>query len=242
MTEDARKLRNLLRGAYRVVFFGGAGVSTESGIPDFRSSHGLYSGTKGRSYETMLSHEFYCQHPEEFYDMYRNVLLYPNAQPNEAHRALARLEAQGRLLSVVTQNIDGLHQRAGSQKVWELHGSAERNLCTGCGRNFSLQEFLSLDMVPLCPDCGNLIKPDVVLYGENLDDRVIQGSVSDIRKCDLLIVGGTSLTVYPAAGLISYRKTLVPLVLINRDATSYDHDADLIIRDSIGKVLDEAIE
>ena len=251
------RLKELIKNSKRVVFFGGAGVSTESGIPDFRSEDGLYKAqTKyGHSPEEMLSHTFFMHHTETFYDYYKNNMLYPDVQPNKAHFALAKLETQGKLKAVVTQNIDGLHQLAGSRKVFELHGSVLRNHCTRCHTFYSLDYILrpnggnnsdspnSADkgdspdsVVPKCIRCGGIIKPDVVLYEEPLDQEVMEGAVDAIANADLLIVGGTSLVVYPAAGLINYFNGS-NLVLINKSETQYDNRANLVIHDSIGAVL-----
>jgi len=242
MNEAAAALSQRIAQAHNIVFFGGAGVSTESGIPDFRSAHGLYAGAQGRSYEEMLSHGYFMRQPEGFWQFYKEVMLYPDAEPNGAHRALARLEKQGKLKAVLTQNIDGLHQAAGSEQVLELHGSVHRNSCMRCHARYTLADVLAQEGVPVCPLCGGMIKPDVVLYGEPLDESVIDGALDAIRKCDLLIVGGTSLVVHPAAGFIAYRRKDVPLVLINRDATAYDGEAQLVIRENIAGVLEEAIE
>jgi len=221
-----------------IVFFGGAGVSTESGIPDFRSTDGLYNQQYDYPPETIISHSFYVKKPKEFYRFYKNKMLFPEAKPNRAHMALAKLEREGKVKAVVTQNIDGLHQAAGSREVLELHGSVHRNYCTRCGRFYSLDDILKADGVPVC-DCGGVIKPDVVLYEEGLDQDVIQRSVEYISRADVLIIGGTSLTVYPAAGLIDYYRGS-KLVLINKSVTSRDGQADLVICDSIGKVLGDA--
>ena len=238
MTERER-LRQWVQESKSTVVLGGAGVSTASGIPDFRSAHGLYQQKKqGLSYEEMLSHGYFVRHTAEFYDFLRGVMLYPDAKPNGAHYALAQLERQGKLRAVITQNIDGLHQAAGSREVLELHGSVHRNYCTRCGRFYSLDDILKADGVPVC-DCGGVIKPDVVLYEEGLDQDVIQRSVEYISRADVLIIGGTSLTVYPAAGLIDYYRGS-KLVLINKSVTSRDGQADLVICDSIGKVLGDA--
>ena len=224
-----------------IVFFGGAGVSTESNIPDFRSTDGLYNQEYAYPPETILSHSFYRKKPEEFFRFYRNKMLFPNAQPNAAHRALARLEQQGKLKAVITQNIDGLHQKAGSKEVLELHGSVLRNYCEQCGKFFSVDQILaSKDLVPKC-DCGGTIKPDVVLYEESLNQKTLEKSVRYISEADLLIVGGTSLTVYPAAGLLDYYRGK-KLVLINMAATAKDNIADLIIKRKIGEALSEAVE
>ena len=240
MSEAAKQLAKMLEKSKRTVFFGGAGVSTESGIPDFRSAHGLYGGAKGKSYEDMLHIRYFLTSPDEFWAFYKNVMLYPDARPNAAHIALARLEAAGKLDCVLTQNIDGLHQAAGSRKVLELHGSVHRNTCMRCGRQFDLAWVLSQEGTPHCP-CGGLVRPDVVLYGEPLDDEVLEAAVRAVRGCDLLIVGGTSLVVHPAAGLVGYLRAGVPLVLINRDETPYDGLATLVIRENIAQVLDEAV-
>ena len=226
-----------VREAQRIVFFGGAGVSTESGIPDFRSVDGLYNQKYAWPPEEILSHDFFMRNTAEFYRFYRDKMLVSGAQPNAAHRKLAEWEARGKLLAVVTQNIDGLHQAAGSKRVYELHGSVLRNYCMRCGRAFDVEAIKSSAGVPRCP-CGGLIKPDVVLYGESLDGDCISGAVSAIANADLLIVGGTSLSVYPAAGLIDdYRGNR--LVLVNKTATPRDARADLIIREPIGKLFAE---
>ena len=219
-----------------IVFFGGAGVSTESGIPDFRSVDGLYNQTYSQPPETILSHTYFVRQTEEFYRFYRDKMLCLDAQPNTAHLKLAELERAGKLTAVVTQNIDGLHQKAGSQRVYELHGSVHRNYCTHCRALYAADFIARSTGIPLCPVCGSLVKPDVVLYEEGLDQDTVEGAVQAISQADLLIVGGTSLVVYPAAGLINYYRG-DKLVLINRDATPYDSQADLVIHDSIGKVL-----
>lgn len=231
-------LRSWIAESNRIVFFGGAGVSTESGIPDFRSVDGLYHQKYDYPPETILSHSFFYSNTEDFYKFYREKMLVTNIEPNRAHLALAKLEQQGKLQAVVTQNIDGLHQKAGSKRVYELHGSVHRNYCRRCARFYSGEDLQKTTGVPRCT-CGGLIKPDVVLYEEGLDGDCIEGSVTAIANADLLIVGGTSLTVYPAAGLIRYYRGN-RLVLINRDETPYDHNADLIFRESIGHVLEEA--
>lgn len=232
-------LRSWIQESNRIVFFGGAGVSTESGIPDFRSVDGLYHQKFDYPPETILSHSFFFSHTAEFYKFYREKMLVTDIQPNRAHLALAKLEQQGKLSAVVTQNIDGLHQKAGSRQVYELHGSVHRNYCRKCRKFYTAEDLMELDLVPKCA-CGGTIKPDVVLYEESLDDDCITGAVNAIAAADLLIVGGTSLTVYPAAGLIHYYRGH-RLVLINRDETPYDREADLIFRESIGDVLSAAI-
>ena len=221
----------------RIVFFGGAGVSTESGIPDFRSVDGLYNQEYAYPPETILSHTFFMRRPEEFFRFYRNKMLFPDAQPNAAHRKLAQWEAEGKLSAVVTQNIDGLHQKAGSKKVYELHGSVLRNYCMRCGKFYDMDYVMHTTGVPLC-ECGGTIKPDVVLYEEPLDDAVVADACKAIEQADMLIIGGTSLSVYPAAGLIDlYRGHR--LVLVNKSATPRDSRADLIVRDPIGQAFAE---
>ena len=230
------ELQKMIDESRRIVFFGGAGVSTESGIPDFRSVDGLYHMKYEYPPETILSHTFFVKRPEEFFKFYRDKLLPLDAKPNKAHLKLAEWEKEGKLLAVVTQNIDGLHQAAGSKKVYELHGSVHRNYCQKCGRFFP-PEYIrdSQDAVPVCP-CGGRIKPDVVLYEEGLDNDVVSGAVNAISSADMLIVAGTSLTVYPAAGLVRYFHGR-HLVLINRDATPMDSECDLVIHDKVGEVL-----
>ena len=239
---EEKKKRELLKKwiqeSQNVVFFGGAGVSTESGIPDFRSVDGLYNQEYDYPPETILSHTFYLRKTEEFYRFYRNKMLFPEVKPNRAHLALARLEQEGKVRAVITQNIDGLHQAAGSREVLELHGSVHRNYCERCGRFYSMEHILSCEGAPKC-SCGGVIKPDVVLYEEGLDDSVLSRSIEHIRNADVLIIGGTSLTVYPAAGLIDYYRGN-KLVLINKSATSRDSQADLVICGSVGEALAEA--
>ena len=237
-----------MKGSKRIVFFGGAGVSTESGIPDFRSENGLYQARSkyGHAPEEMLSHTFFTRETETFYDYYKNNLIYPDVKPNKAHYALAKLEEQGKLKAVVTQNIDGLHQLAGSKKVFELHGSVLRNYCTRCHSFYCLSYILRPERcatpehpdssIPKCIKCGGIIKPDVVLYEEPLDQEVMEGAIDAISNADMLIVGGTSLVVYPAAGLINYFRGN-KLVLINKSETPYDNRADLVIHDAIVEVL-----
>ena len=221
----------------RIVFFGGAGVSTESGIPDFRSVDGLYHQKFEYPPETIISHSFYVKNPEYFFRFYREKMLPLGFEPNITHRKLAQWEQAGKLQAVVTQNIDGLHQKAGSRKVYELHGSVLRNYCTRCGKFYPAEFVKNADGVPRC-SCGGIVKPDVVLYEEGLDQEVIAKSVHAIRNADMLIVGGTSLTVYPAAGLIQYYRGN-RLVLINRDATPYDDQADLVLHESLGEVFSQ---
>ena len=230
------KLNELVLHSDNIVFFGGAGVSTESGIPDFRSTGGLYSQTYKYPPETIVSHTFYAERPEEFFDFYKKRMLFMDAQPNEAHRKLARLENVGKLKAVITQNIDGLHQAAGSKNVLELHGSVLRNYCESCGKSFPVNYVREADGVPHCDACGGRVKPDVVLYEENLDMDVMEAAVNYIRRADMLIVGGTSLVVYPAAGLLRYYAGN-KLVLVNKSGTAYDSRADLVINDNIGEVF-----
>ncbi|MBQ5869441.1 MAG: NAD-dependent protein deacylase [Lachnospiraceae bacterium] len=238
MTE-CETLKKWLAESKNIVFFGGAGVSTESNIPDFRSTDGLYNQQYAYPPETILSHTFYMRKTEEFYRFYRNKMLFPDAEPNRAHKALAKLEAEGRLKAVVTQNIDGLHQKAGSKEVMELHGSVLRNYCQRCGKFHGIEAILHSDGVPKC-ECGGTIKPDVVLYEEGLDQHTIQRSVYHISNADVLIIGGTSLTVYPAAGLIDYYNGN-KLVLINKSVTAMDSRADLVISGPIGEILGDAV-
>lgn len=218
-----------------IVFFGGAGVSTESGIPDFRSPDGLYNQKYKYPPETIISHSFYLRNPEEFYRFYKDKMIYPEAEPSITHKALAKLEKEGKLKGVITQNIDGLHQKAGSKNVIELHGSVLRNYCSKCHKFYGVDKILESDGIPRC-DCGGLIKPDVVLYEEGLNEADIDNAVKLIKEADILIVGGTSLGVYPAAGLINYY-TKDKLILVNKTATPYDQRADLLIRDELGKVF-----
>ena len=234
------ELERLIQAHQNIVFFGGAGVSTESGIPDFRSVDGLYHQKFKYPPETMLSHTFYEQHTAEFFDFYRQKLIVHGAKPNAAHLRLAKLEREGKLKAVVTQNIDGLHQAAGSKTVYELHGSVLRNYCTKCHSFYDADFILAAKGIPLCPKCHGVIKPDVVLYEEGLDEDVITGAIQAISEADTLIIGGTSLVVYPAAGLIDYFHGR-HLVLINKSSTPADSKADLVINDSIDKVMREAL-
>lgn len=235
MTERER-LRQWVQESKSTVFLGGAGVSTASGIPDFRSAHGLYQQKKqGLSYEEMLSHGYFVRHTAEFYDFLRGVMLYPDAKPNGAHYALAQLERQGKLRAVITQNIDGLHQMAGSRNVLELHGSVHRNHCQRCGKFYGLEHILRTEGVPRC-SCGGIIKPDVVLYEEGLDQGTLEAAVRALAEADMLMIGGTSLNVYPAAGLIRYYQGH-KLVLLNKSPVARDLAADLVITDPIGETL-----
>lgn len=237
------ELAQILSESENIVFFGGAGVSTASNIPDFRSAKGLYSIRLKKNFtpEELVSHTFFVQYPEDFFAFYKEHLVYPNAMPNDCHTALARLEEMGKLKAVITQNIDGLHQAAGSKKIYELHGSVHRNYCVACGEFYDGKYVSEYEGVPKCEKCGNIVKPDVVLYEEALDDNVVSGAITAIMKADTLIVGGTSLIVYPAAGLLRYFQGK-KLVLINKSATSADGQADLVIRDDIAKVMREAIK
>ncbi|MEG2858193.1 MAG: NAD-dependent protein deacylase [Clostridia bacterium] len=229
-------LNELVGASANIVFFGGAGVSTESGIPDFRSVDGLYNQQYKYPPEVILSHDFFTDNTEEFYEFYRKKMIIPNAQPNTAHKVLAALEMAGKLRAVITQNIDGLHQQAGSKNVLELHGSVHRNYCTRCKRPYPISAIADSRGVPICSDCGGIIKPDVVLYQEGLNEDTLQKTVEYITNADVLIVGGTSLGVYPAAGLLQYYRG-TKLVLINKTITPMDSAANLVIHDSIGTVF-----
>ena len=234
--DGIEKLKKIIDDSNNIVFFGGAGVSTESGIPDFRSVDGLYNQKYDYPPETILSHTFYRRKPEEFYRFYRDKMLCLTAKPNAAHLKLAQWEKAGKLKAVITQNIDGLHQAAGSKKVLELHGSVLRNYCEDCGKLFSAEHILHSVKVPRCDECGGSIKPDVVLYEEGLDSQIMAQAMDYITNAEVLIIGGTSLAVYPAAGMIdSYRGN--KLVLINKTPTMRDNEADLIVQGSIGDVL-----
>lgn len=244
MTRDTevkvKKLQEIIDESERIVFFGGAGVSTESGIPDFRSVDGLYHQKFKYPPEVMLSHTFFMQNTWDFFDFYKNRVIPADPKPNAAHRKLAELEKAGKLIGVVTQNIDGLHQAAGSEKVYELHGSVLRNYCMNCGKFFDYKYILESSGIPECDVCGGTVKPDVVLYEEGLDNDTIVGAVNAISSADTMIVAGTSLVVYPAAGLLQYFRGKW-LVLINRDPTPADASANLVIHDKVGEVLDEII-
>ena len=236
MEENRALLQRWIEESGRIVFFGGAGVSTESGIPDFRSVDGLYHIKYDYPPETILSHTFFMKNPEEFYRFYHDKMLCLDAKPNAAHKKLAEMEAKGKLKAVITQNIDGLHQMAGSQRVMELHGSVHRNYCMKCGAFYDARYMKEAEGVPRCRLCGGMIKPDVVLYEEGLDQRTLSNSVSFLSRADLLIIGGTSLAVYPAASLIDYFRGKY-LVVINKSSTPRDSIADLLIQESIGQVL-----
>lgn len=236
MKGEIEKLRELIKNSDNIVFFGGAGVSTESGIPDFRSVDGLYNQKYDYPPETILSHSFFVRHTDEFYRFYQDKMLCLTAKPNAAHKKLAELEAAGKLKAVITQNIDGLHQMAGSKTVLELHGSVHRNYCQRCGKFYGARYMLEAEGTPKCTECGGVIKPDVVLYEEGLDQQTIQDAVYFIAHADVLIVGGTSLAVYPAAGLIDYYRG-DKLVLINKSTTPRDRFANLLVQGSIGEIL-----
>lgn len=236
MDDKIKKLKEIVENTDNLVFFGGAGVSTESGIPDFRSTDGLYNMKYKYPPETIVSHTFFVRRTEEFFEFYKDKMMALEAKPNKAHYKLAQWEQEGKCKAVVTQNIDGLHQMAGSKKVLELHGSIHRNYCTKCGKFFDAAYVKNSENVPHCDVCGGLIKPDVVLYEESLDSQTISDAVYAISHADVLIIGGTSLAVYPAAGMIDYFRGN-HLVLINRSSTSRDNQADLIIHDSIGEVF-----
>lgn len=242
MSPEVLELKKLIDESDSIVFFGGAGVSTESNIPDFRSENGIYNAVNQYGYppETMLSHSFFISHPDIFFDYLRKNLIYPDAKPNNAHIGLAKLEEMGKLKAVITQNIDNLHQMAGSKNVYELHGTLYKNYCTKCGKNFGVDYVMNSSGIPRCDKCGGIVRPDVVLYEEGLDGTTIYKSVDAIEKADVLIVGGTSLNVYPAAGLIDYYRGN-KLVLINKSVTSYDRRANLIIRENIGEVFKEVL-
>lgn len=241
--DDIANLKKLIDSHNNIVFFGGAGVSTESNIPDFRSSNGIFSEKLNKNFtpEELISHTFFHRYPEEFFKFYKDKLIYDKAKPNKAHEALAHLEKIGKLSAVITQNIDGLHQMAGSNNVLELHGSIHRNYCTNCDKFFNLEEFLNLDnIVPHCDNCGSIVKPDVVLYEEALDNIVVSKTIDALSNADLLIIGGTSLVVYPAASFIDYFNGDC-VVLINKSNTDYDRKASLKINHAIGQVLSEAV-
>ena len=236
MSKELEQFSEIISHYNNIVFFGGAGVSTESGIPDFRSVDGLYNTQYDYPPETILSHSFYMRNRKEFYRFYHNKMLYPSAKPNNAHIALAKLEQQGKLNAVITQNIDGLHQMAGSKKVYELHGSVLRNYCEKCHAFYEMDYVIASGDVPICEKCGGYVKPDVVLYEESLNQKILAESIYHIQNADVLIVGGTSLAVYPAAGLIDYFSG-DKLVVINMSPTSRDAYADLVIAQPIGEVF-----
>ncbi|MBR5913101.1 MAG: NAD-dependent protein deacylase [Selenomonadaceae bacterium] len=239
---DIEKLRKILAGSSRAVFFGGAGMSTESGIPDFRSATGIYNQKLNKTFspEEMASHSFFVNHPEEFFEFYRTRFIYLDAKPNAGHFALAELERRGNLAAIVTQNIDGLHQLAGSKTVYELHGSIRRSYCTKCREKYDVEFILENRPIPYCEKCGGIVKPDVVLYEEGLNDNILMASIRAIAQADTLIVGGTSLVVYPAAGIVNYFRG-DHLILINKSETRADKFAELVIRENIGETLSKCI-
>lgn len=235
-------LKKAIENSHRIVVLTGAGASVPSGIPDFRSAHGLYATPFGNyPAETVISHDFFLSHPKEFYEFYKSKMIYPSAKPNAMHNLLARLEKEGRIEGIVTQNIDGLHTAAGSKKVYELHGSIERNRCERCNKFFDLDYIISSKGIPHCDECGGIIKPEVVLYGENLDEDVLEGAIRAIQRADMLMVIGTSLVVYPAAGLVGYFTGRVT-ALVNKSSTYFDSQADILVNEDCEKValwLDE---
>lgn len=240
--ENEKLFKNLLNRSNHTVFFSGAGASTESGIPDFRSSKGIFSKklNKNISPEELVSRAFFDNHPREFFDFYRENLIYLDARPNDCHKALAELERRGKLQAVITQNIDGLHQAAGSKYVLELHGSIRRNHCVNCRKPYNVEVITECKEIPRCVNCGGIIKPDIVLYGEELNEEIFSAAIKEIEAADMLIVGGTSLAAYPAAALLHYFRGQ-HLVLINRTETSSDKNADLIIRDSLGEFFRKTV-
>lgn len=241
--EDVKKLGEMIKDCDNIVFFGGAGVSTESGIPDFRSESGIFNAVNKYGYppERILSHSFYLQNKELFFEYYKNNLLFLEAKPNDAHIALAKLEEMGKVRAVVTQNIDNLHQKAGSKNVLELHGTLYKNYCTRCGKNFDIDYVINGDTVTKCDACGGIVRPDIVLYEEGLNENTIESAIDYISKAEMLIIGGTSLAVYPAAGFINYYKG-DKLVLINKSETQMDKKANLVIRQNIGGVFNEVLK
>ncbi len=236
-TQLQQELKQRVLASNKVVFFGGAGVSTESGIPDFRSSNGLWNENYRYPPEQVVSHSFFMAHPREFYDFYRSKMLFPNAKPNKAHLQLAKLEQMGHVKAVITQNIDGLHQTAGSRNVLELHGSVHRNFCIDCGARYSLEFIVNSEGVPTCERCGGTVRPDVVLYEEPLNENVIRAAIGAIRSADMLICAGTSLAVYPAAGFLEYFQGAT-LAVINLSPTSLDKKADILLSAKVGEVFD----
>ena len=237
MEEKIEKLKEMINRSNNIVFFGGAGVSTESGIPDFRSKDGLYNQKYKYPPEEILSHDFFIENTEEFYKFYKEKMNSLKYEPNITHKKLAMLEKEGKLKAIITQNIDGLHQKAGSKNVYELHGSIHRNYCQKCGKFYDAKYIFETSNIPLC-SCGGIIKPDVVLYQEQLDEKVLEKSIKALEKADLLIIGGTSLTVYPASGLIRYFRGK-NIVLINKDITTFDNRANLVINEKLGKIFEK---
>ena len=240
--DKLRQLKQLIAESEYIVFLGGAGVSTESGIPDFRSGTGIYNSDSGMKYRPIdiIAHDFFMEHPEDFFDFYKRKLIYPDARPNKAHKALVRLEKQGKLKAIITQNIDNLHQEAGSKCVIELHGSVFRNYCMECGKKYDLEYVVAQEGVPHCEKCGGVVRPDIVLYEENLNHKDVDDAIKAIKKCDLLIIAGTSLTVYPAATFAQFLKH-DRIVIINKSSTYMDLKALLTIHDNVGDVLDNCV-
>ena len=240
--DKLRQLKNLIAESENIVFLGGAGVSTESGIPDFRSGTGIYNSDSGMKYRPIdiIAHDFFMEHPEEFFDFYKRKLIYPDARPNKAHKALVRLERQGKLKAIITQNIDNLHQEAGSKCVIELHGSVFRNYCMECGKKYDLEYVVAQEGVPHCEKCGGMVRPDIVLYEENLNHKDVDDAIKAVKKCDLMIIAGTSLTVYPAATFAQFLKH-DRIVIINKSSTYMDLKALLTIHDNVGDVLDNCV-
>ncbi len=240
--DKLRQLKHLIAESENIVFLGGAGVSTESGIPDFRSGTGIYNSDSGMKYRPIdiIAHDFFMEHPEEFFDFYKRKLIYPDARPNKAHKALVRLERQGKLKAIITQNIDNLHQEAGSKCVIELHGSVFRNYCMECGKKYDLEYVVAQEGVPHCEKCGGMVRPDIVLYEENLNHKDVDDAIKAVKKCDLMIIAGTSLTVYPAATFAQFLKH-DRIVIINKSSTYMDLKALLTIHDNVGDVLDNCV-
>lgn len=240
--DKLRQLKQLIAESENIVFLGGAGVSTESGIPDFRSGTGIYNTDSGVKYRPIdiIAHDFFMEHPEDFFDFYKRKLIYPDARPNKAHKALVRLERQGKLKAIITQNIDNLHQEAGSKCVIELHGSVFRNYCMECGKKYDLEYVVAQEGVPHCEKCGGIVRPDIVLYEENLNHKDVDDAIKAVKKCDLLIIAGTSLTVYPAATFAQFLKH-DRIVIINKSSTYMDLKALLTIHDNVGEVLDNCV-
>ncbi len=240
--DKLNQLKELIAESKYIVFLGGAGVSTESGIPDFRSGAGIYNTESGTKYRPIdiIAHDFFMEHPEDFYDFYKRKLIYPDARPNKAHKALVRLERQGKLKAIITQNIDNLHQEAGSKCVIELHGSVYRNYCMDCGKKFSTEYVVAQEGVPHCDRCGGIVRPDIVLYEENLEHENVDAAIKAVKKCDLMIIAGTSLTVYPAATFAQFLKH-DRIVIINKSSTYMDLKALLTIHDNVGDVLDQVV-
>ena len=240
--DKINQLKELIAESNNIVFLGGAGVSTESGIPDFRSGAGIYNTESGTKYRPIdiIAHDFFMEHPEDFFDFYKRKLIYPDARPNKAHKALVRLERQGKLKAIITQNIDNLHQEAGSKCVIELHGSVFRNYCMDCGKKFNIEYIAAQEGVPHCDRCGGIVRPDIVLYEENLEHENVDNAIKAVKKCDLMIIAGTSLTVYPAATFAQFLKHN-RIVIINKSSTYMDLKAMLTIHDNVGDVLDKCV-